>query len=95
MQIQAHNAPVAGQTSENSGTAGRKPASGDFRQVLAEAQDGKAVNGATVTVQRGDTLSDIANRYKVSLNNIRDANGLRGDRIKVGQVIQIPSRQRT
>ena len=63
MQIQAHNVPVAGQTSENSGAASRKPASGDFRQVLAEAQDGKAGNGATVTVQRGDTLMNLTRNY--------------------------------
>ena len=63
MQIQAHNAPVAGQTSENPGTAARKPASGDFRQVLAEAQDGKGGNGATVTVQRGDTLMNLTRNY--------------------------------
>jgi N-acetylmuramoyl-L-alanine amidase len=55
----------------------------------------ESASGAQYVVQRGDSLSEIANRYKVTLNNIRDANGLRGDRIKVGQVIQIPSRQRT
>jgi N-acetylmuramoyl-L-alanine amidase len=54
-----------------------------------------SANGAKYVVQRGDTLSEIANRHNVSLTNIRDANGLRGDRIRVGQVIQIPSRQRT
>ncbi len=46
-------------------------------------------------VKRGDTLSEIASRYNVSLSNIRNANRLRSDRIKVGQVIQIPARQRT
>jgi len=52
-------------------------------------------NDAKYVVQRGDTLSEIANRHNVSLNNIRNANDLRGDRIKIGQIIQIPSRQRT
>ncbi len=47
------------------------------------------------TVQSGDTLSEIADRHNVSVTNIRSVNRLRGDRIKVGQVIQIPSRRRT
>jgi len=41
-------------------------------------------------VQRGDTLSEIAARHRVSVSNIRNANRMRSDRIKVGQVIQIP-----
>jgi len=38
----------------------------------------------------GDTLSAIANRYRVSLSKLRQHNGLNGDNIRVGQVLQIP-----
>ena len=55
----------------------------------------ESASGAQYVVRSGDTLSEIANRHNVSVTNIRSANSLRGDRIKVGQVIQIPSRQRT
>jgi N-acetylmuramoyl-L-alanine amidase len=41
-------------------------------------------------VRRGDTLSEIAARYNVSLRHIRSANQLRNDRIVVGQVLRIP-----
>ncbi len=41
-------------------------------------------------IRRGDTLSEIATRYKVSLRNIRAVNKLRNDRIVVGQVLRIP-----
>ena len=45
----------------------------------------------THTITRGDTLSEIARRYRVSLDSLRTANNLRGDRIQVGQVLRIPS----
>lgn len=41
-------------------------------------------------VRRGDTLSGMAARYKVSVQGIRAANGLRGDRVRVGQTLRIP-----
>lgn len=41
-------------------------------------------------IARGDTLSEIAERYNVSATAIRRANNLRGDRIRVGQTLSIP-----
>lgn len=46
---------------------------------------------ASHVISRGDTLSGIAEHYRVSLAALRAANGLRSDRIAVGQVLQIPS----
>jgi N-acetylmuramoyl-L-alanine amidase len=43
------------------------------------------------TVVRGDTLSDIAQRYRVSLTTLRQMNGLQGSRILVGQTLRIPA----
>ena len=40
---------------------------------------------------RGDTLSGIARQYSVSMDRLREANNLRGNQIRVGQVLQIPS----
>lgn len=42
-------------------------------------------------IQRGETLSEIAELYRVSLTSLRQANNLRGDRIMVGQVLKIPT----
>jgi len=42
-------------------------------------------------ITRGDTLSGIAERYRVSLNSLRQANGLRDDRIRIGQKLTIPT----
>ena len=42
------------------------------------------------TIVRGDTLSDIASRFNVSLSELRQLNGLSSNRILVGQTLQIP-----
>jgi len=44
----------------------------------------------THTCSRGDTLSEIASRYRVSLARLREHNGLTTDTIRVGQVLEIP-----
>lgn len=41
-------------------------------------------------IARGDTLSEIAQRYNVSAAQIRAANRLKGDTIRVGQTLSIP-----
>lgn len=42
-------------------------------------------------ISRGETLSGIADRYRVSLSRLREANDLNGDVIRVGQVLVIPA----
>jgi N-acetylmuramoyl-L-alanine amidase len=42
------------------------------------------------TIVRGDTLSDIASRFNVSLGELRQLNGLSTNRILVGQTLRIP-----
>jgi N-acetylmuramoyl-L-alanine amidase len=41
-------------------------------------------------IARGDTLSEIAERYAVSMSEIRTANNLAGNQVRVGQTLQIP-----
>ncbi|GJM13421.1 MAG: N-acetylmuramoyl-L-alanine amidase [Pseudohongiella sp.] len=43
------------------------------------------------TIRRGETLSEIAQRYQVSLGSLRQANNITNDRILVGQVLKIPA----
>ena len=52
--------------------------------VLAERSDRSYV------VRRGDTLSEVAQRYQVSLSRLKGANRLDGDVLRVGQVLAIP-----
>lgn len=44
----------------------------------------------TVTVARGDTLSEIARRYDVSVRDLRSMNSLTSSTIRVGQVLKLP-----
>jgi N-acetylmuramoyl-L-alanine amidase len=42
------------------------------------------------TIRRGETLSEIAAQYRVSLSRLKEANNIAGDRIMVGQKLKIP-----
>lgn len=42
------------------------------------------------TIKRGDTLSDIAAEYQVSLNSLRGFNSLKSDTLRVGDTLRIP-----
>lgn len=46
-------------------------------------------SGRTITVKKGDTLSDIARRNKISVSALKKANGLRGDMISIGQKLKV------
>ena len=43
------------------------------------------------TIRRGETLSEIAQMYRVSTASLREANDLRDDRILIGQTLKIPT----
>jgi N-acetylmuramoyl-L-alanine amidase len=61
--------------------------------IAAKKRAGATLASAerTYKVAPGDTLSVIAVRNGVSLDSLREANGIRGDRIRVGQVLRIPA----
>ncbi len=66
-------------------------------RVTATVESGTATpsaapTGVTLkyTVKKGDTLSSIAQKFKVSVQAIRAANSLSDDTIKVGDVLTIP-----
>jgi len=42
------------------------------------------------TIVSGETLSEIAQQYRVSLNSLRQTNGIKGNHLRVGQVLTIP-----
>ena len=44
----------------------------------------------THKVERGDSLSELALRYNVSVNNLKRANNLNSDMVRIGQVLNIP-----
>nr|WP_183325756.1 N-acetylmuramoyl-L-alanine amidase [Halomonas cerina] len=59
--------------------------------LLAWQRDqGRRVAGNEYRIQPGDTLSEIAARHDVPVAQLRQANELDGDVIRVGQVLRIP-----
>lgn len=46
----------------------------------------------TYMIAKGDSLSMIAQRFNISLNDLRTYNNLQNNKIKIGQKLQIPSR---
>jgi N-acetylmuramoyl-L-alanine amidase len=51
----------------------------------------KARGGTEYTIARGDTLSGIAQRFNVSLADLKSTNGITGTKIMVGQKLTIPA----
>ena len=50
-----------------------------------------ATRGGTYTVASGDSLSRIAQRYKMDISVLMFANDLNSDTIRIGQVLKIPA----
>jgi N-acetylmuramoyl-L-alanine amidase len=58
---------------------------------VARAPEGTRLASARRhVIGRGDTLSGIAQQYRVSLETLREANGIEGDLVRIGQVLTIP-----
>lgn len=61
-----------------------------IRRHVAEQHPELDLRGGRYVVQRGDTLSEIASRHRVSVDALRRANGIGSDTIVVGRTLQIP-----
>lgn len=46
--------------------------------------------GTDHRVVRGDTLSELSLRYRISVNDLRRLNAIEGDLIRIGQVLRVP-----
>jgi LysM repeat protein len=51
---------------------------------------GGSVSGPSHIVRQGETLSQIASKYGVSVQSLRRANGLRGSVVRSGQRLRLP-----
>lgn len=63
------------------------PPAGSYLAWVKQARGSDAV---THVIERGDTLSQIAFRYRVNFKLLKDFNGLRSDIIHIGQKLKIP-----
>ena len=64
------------------------PPGGSFLAWKKQGGDDKL---GTYVIIRGDTLSEIASRYRVSFSSLKKVNGLRGNAIRIGQILKIPA----
>ena len=62
-----------------------------INQQLLIPKTSNAINkGINYVVVKGDTLYSIANKYKVKVNDLIDANNLESTNLKIGQILFIP-----
>ncbi len=59
--------------------------------VTPERKESSRNGGTTHTVRAGDTLSDIASDYNVSVSALKRENGLRSSRIYPGKELRVPA----
>ena len=69
---------------------------GDCRCVVRK-DDGKPTTApepefTTYIVQRGDYLAKISKKYNITINAIKSANGMKDDKIMVGQKLKLPGK---
>jgi LysM repeat protein len=85
LQLPAHakKRPVA--LRPRASSASRRPA-GDRATETVKMADGSDV----YTIRSGDTLGGIASRFKVTVEDLRSANNMTGDRIIAGRRLVIP-----
>ena len=69
----------------------RVPAGRGSAAKTTSKPTGTIKKGGTYTIQKGDTLSQIALAAGVSITDLRDLNGIKGDVIMAGETLDIPS----
>jgi LysM repeat protein len=68
------------------------PAGRSIKSAAAAKKSSSAVKGGgTYTIQKGDTLSEIASAAGVSIDQLRALNNVKGDMIMAGEELTIPA----
>ena len=69
----------------------RVPAGSARKSGTTSKSTGGIKKGSSYTIQKGDTLSEIALAAGVSIDDLRSLNGIQGDKIMAGETIDIPA----
>ncbi|CAL9119506.1 unnamed protein product [Musa textilis] len=64
--------------------------SGSQETIADEGLGSKPSSGREIEILRGDTLWGHSHKYGVSINAIKEANGIQGDTIYAGKKLIIP-----
>lgn len=60
--------------------------------VVKSKSSSSVYGGVTYTVRKGDTVSSIAKKYKIGINDLKSYNNLTGSSIRVGQTLTVRPR---
>ena len=66
---------------------------GNHNKIVSNSTTKESSNERFHKVRKGETLSEIAEEYKVSLESLRKANNISGNKIIAGQELEIPGSQ--
>jgi membrane-bound lytic murein transglycosylase D len=58
--------------------------------TVATAKFSEQLSTKTYRVRRGDTLSGIARRFGTRVSTLRELNGMKGSKLRIGQRLQVP-----
>lgn len=83
---------VATVTNKNNSTATKKQSTKTNKKTEANSQK-KTTTPSSHKVKKGETLGVIAKKYGVTVTALKQANGLKSDRINIGQSLKIPAKQ--
>ena len=60
-------------------------------QVLKISNSSSSNNSNTYTVKAGDSLWNIANKYGITVSELKSLNGLTSDNLSIGQILKVPN----
>ena len=60
-------------------------------QVLQIPSSSSSNSGSIYTVKAGDSLWNIANKYGITVDELKNLNGLTSNILSIGQVLKVPS----
>lgn len=64
---------------------------GQVLLIPNESSNGTSNNSSTYTVKVGDSLWNIANKYGITVDELKNLNGLTSNILNIGQVLKVPS----
>ena len=60
-------------------------------QILKISNSSSSNNSNTYTVKAGDSLWNIANKYGITVSELKNLNGLTSDNLSIGQILKVPN----